>query len=157
MTAVVEIATLLDAPPDRVWAEVQRPALLMFVAAPMVRFRPVDPPTLPEVWADGPHLLAMSLRGVVPLGVQTIDISRPPPEGGVRFLRDDGHSASIRRWDHLITVAPDGDGTRYADRVEIDAGWRTPIVAAFARRFYAHRQARWRALVAAGFDHGAAR
>jgi hypothetical protein len=156
VTRIVEISTHLDALPDRVWAEVQRPRLLFFVAAPMVRFRPVDPPDLPDAWHDGPHVLSMTLLGIVPLGRQVIDVSRPPPRGHTRFLRDAGRSASIRRWDHLISVAPDAAGTRYADRVEIDAGRRTPIVAAFAARFYAHRQRRWHALVAADFDYDAA-
>jgi hypothetical protein len=156
VTATVEIAAMLDTAPDRVWAEVQRPALLMHVAAPMVRFRPVDPAALPDVWGDGPHVLSMALGGVLPLGRQVIDISRPAPSGAVRFLRDDGSSAQVRRWDHLISVAPERDGTRYVDRVEIEAGWRTPVVAAFARRFYRHRQRRLRALAAAGFDYGAA-
>jgi len=37
------------------------------------------------------------------------------------------------------------------DRVHIDAGMLTPLVAAFARLFYAHRQKRWRALAKNGF------
>jgi hypothetical protein len=35
--------------------------------------------------------------------------------------------------------------------VHIDAGMLTPLVAAFARLFYAHRQKRWRALAKNGF------
>ena len=57
-------------------------------------------------------------------------------------MRDDGHSAFIERWNHLMSVEPDDGGTRYTDRIEIDAGIATPIIAAFARRFYAHRQKR---------------
>jgi hypothetical protein len=55
--------------------------------------------------------------------------------------------------DHWITIAPGAaDGTtHYTDRVEIEAGLLTPLIAGFARVFYAHRQRRWRALAATGF------
>ncbi|MEM7641401.1 MAG: hypothetical protein AAF366_02615 [Pseudomonadota bacterium] len=153
---MVEQTTYLAAPPDRVWQEVQRPALLRFVAAPLIRFRAVDPSVWPDIWPEGPHVVSMWLLGGLPLGRQVIDISRPATSGSERVLRDNGHSASIRRWDHHLVVAPEGEGTLYTDRVEIDARWRTPVVAAFAKSFYAHRQRRWQALVAADFDYDAA-
>ena len=152
----VTLETRLDAPADRVWEEVERPRLLLFVSAPMVRFTPVAPTVLPERWDDGPHVVDMRFYGLLPLGRQTIDISRPPARRGVRQLRDAGHGPSIRRWDHWITVEPDGDGTLYRDAVTIEAGRRTAAVAAFAWAFYAHRQRRWQALVRAGFDYGKA-
>ena len=94
----------------------------------------------------------MRLLGVLPLGWQEIRITRPTPTGETRHLRDAGRGALARRWDHLITVAPAGPGrTRYTDRVEVEAGWLTPAVWAFARLFYAHRQRCWRRLVARGF------
>jgi hypothetical protein len=53
----------------------------------------------------------------------------------------------IGRWDHWITVEPDGEGgTLYRDSVEIDAGFLTPLVGMFAHLFYCHRQRRWRGL-----------
>ncbi|KIT16509.1 hypothetical protein [Jannaschia aquimarina] len=155
MSRTIVISTRLGAEPDRVWEEVNSPRLLLFVAAPMIRFRPVDPPVFAERWADGPHEVEMYLFGRIPLGLQVIDISRPAAAGGKWRLRDNGRSASIPRWDHLIEVAAGRDGTIYSDTVTIEAGWRTPLVAAFAKRFYAHRQRRWRALVAADFDYGA--
>ena len=38
----VEIGTMIDAPAETVWHHLGRPALLMHVAAPILRFRPVD-------------------------------------------------------------------------------------------------------------------
>jgi hypothetical protein len=154
VTAIVPISTHLAAPPDKAWLEANTTRLLRFVSAPMIRFAPIDPASWPERWEDGEYLCSMRLGGKLPIGRQVIAISRPAPEGDRRFLRDDGRGSGIRRWDHLITIEPDGEGTRYEDRLEVDAGLRTPLVAAFARRFYAHRQARWRKLVASGFDYG---
>ncbi len=53
----------------------------------------------------------------------------------------------------LDHAAPSPGGTLYRDRVEIDAGLLTPVVAALARVFYRHRQGRWRALAARGFAY----
>ncbi|AUH32298.1 hypothetical protein [Paracoccus tegillarcae] len=62
----------------------------------------------------------------------------------------------IRRWTHLISVEPTGDGTLSSDHVEIDAGILTPFIAAFAHWFSGHLQKRWRKLVAVGFSDGEA-
>lgn len=151
MTQTITVSTKLAAEPDRVWAAVNRPKLLTYVAAPLIRFRPTEPDAWPDRWDEGEYTARMRLYGLVPIGLQVIGISRPAPVGHARFLRDDGRGSGIRRWDHLITIKPDGSGTFYEDRIEIDAGGRTPFVAAFANRFYHHRQARWRQLVAADF------
>ena len=88
----------------------------------------------------------------IPAGWQVIGIRFPDAPEGEYHLRDEGRGRNIAVWDHLITVAPDGDGTLYTDKVAIDAGWRTPLVAAFARNLYTHRQRRWQRLVRNGFD-----
>lgn len=150
----VVLSTYLDAAPETIWAHANTTRLLNYVAAPLIRFRPVAPPHWPEVWADGEYVCSMRLFGVLPIGRQTIVISRPPPEEHRRFIRDNGFSAMIRRWDHLITISPEGTGTRYEDRLDLDAGLLTPIVAGFARVFYGHRQSRWRRLVADDFSFG---
>ncbi len=154
---IIEMTTRLPADPDRVWQEVNKPRLLFHVAHPLIQFSAVDPLDLPDRWEEREYLLRMRLYGFVSLGRQVVSISRPEPSGKILFLRDNGHSSLIRRWDHLITVAPDGAATLYTDRIEIDAGIRTPVVAAFARIFYAHRQRRWRQLVEADFNYASKR
>lgn len=149
----VEVTTHLNADPDRVWEAANTSRLLLFVVKPMMHFIPVKPKVLPELWEEGDYLLRMKWFGIVPFGRQVISVSRPPPQGPVRMLRDNGHGTLIRRWDHLISIGPEGDGTRYTDKIEIDAGFLTQLVSAFARKFYAHRQERWHALVKADFDY----
>ncbi|AHM05363.1 hypothetical protein roselon_03092 [Roseibacterium elongatum DSM 19469] len=150
MTQIVTRHTRLNAPPDAVLAAVTSPRVLCHIAAPLIRFAPVDPPDWPARFAPGPHVVAMYGIGWVPLGRQVIDISYPEatPEKDALVARDNGHSAMIRRWDHWIIIRPDGaGGSHYTDRVEIEAGWRTGAVALFARLFFAHRQSRLRALL----------
>ena len=146
----------LAAPMDRIWAEVQRPELLHFVAHPLLRFRPVRPDRFPSRWEKGDYVVSMLWRGIVPLGRQTIRISQPKGPDGTKQIRDNGHSGLIKRWDHLITLEPDGSGTRYTDHVTIEAGLLTLPVTMFAKSFYAHRQRRWRLLVDSGFAYSTA-
>lgn len=154
MVQVVTVETFLEASPVAVWEAVNQPRVLLQVAHPMIRFTPIRPQRFPERWEDGDYLVHMHWRGLVPLGRHLIRISHPPPKAGMRFMLDDGHGVLCRRWRHLVSIAPDRHGTTYCDQVEVDAGPLTGVVADFARRFYSHRQARWRMLVRAGLDVG---
>jgi len=151
VATTIELSTDLDCSPDRAWAHVNSRALLEHVTAPLIRFAPQGRP-FPDHWDAGEYRARMFFLGVIPLGWQAIVIERPPAEGPVRRLRDNGYSPLIDRWDHWIEIGPNPDGTtHYTDRVTVDAGWRTPVVAAFARLFYRHRQRRWRALAVSDF------
>jgi hypothetical protein len=134
-----------------------RPETLVAVSAPVLRLRPVDPPRFPAIWHPGDWLVSMRLFGVLPLGRQVISVSIEAADGPEWVLRDNGHGALARRWDHRITIAPAGtdERTAYRDEVIVEAGWLTPVVAGFARLFYAHRQRRWHALIAADALPGA--
>lgn len=46
----VNRSTVLDAPPERVWEALRRPALLVFVPYPNLTFAPVDPPAFWKEW-----------------------------------------------------------------------------------------------------------
>lgn len=148
----VEIGTVIPAPAELVWHHLGRPALLVHVAAPILRFSPKDPPVWPERWAEGDYSARMAFLGVLPLGLQTVGLRRGMEQGWPRTIRDKGHGTLVTRWDHLITLEPDGPGrTRYRDTVDIEAGLLTPFIWLFAQFFYRHRQRRWRALARSGF------
>jgi len=149
---IVEISTRFEASPDQVWEALQKPRLLQFVARPILHFTPIDPPQFPERWTPRDYTVRMWFLGVLPVGRQIIGLSHPPAEGDERLIRDNGRSAIIKRWDHLISIAPEDGGTRYTDRVEIEAGLFTPFIVAFAQVFYRHRQRRWRHLIAKDFN-----
>jgi hypothetical protein len=149
-------STDLDCPPAEAIQHARTPRLLEYVAAPWVRFEPVDPPQLPDEWAPGGrYRVRMRLLGVLPLGVQTIAIRAVEQRGERLLIHDQGSGDLVRVWDHRIELSPAGDGTRYCDRVTVEAGWRTPFVGVFARLLFAHRQRRWQRLVRTKFDYGA--
>lgn len=152
MAVTVTLSTRLDCTADEAWERVRTAALLLHVAAPLIRFTPKEDTRFPQEWAPGEYRAWMWLFGLIPIGWQAVVISEPPPDGATRFIRDNGYGPLIRRWDHWIAIAPgEGGTTHYTDQVTIEAGLLTPLVAGFARVFYAHRQRRWRALAATGF------
>lgn len=104
--------------------------------------------------------MGVKLFGLIPLDDQIVGIEELPcdPAAGRYALRDNGRGCArgkdsgglIRRWDHTMQVEPEGEGTRYTDRVKVEAGALTFAAAGFARLLYTHRQKRWRSLLAAG-------
>jgi hypothetical protein len=151
----IAISTILDAPVAQAWAAAQKPALFEHVSAPMVGFRPKDPASLPAVWHEGRFLVTMLLGGLLPIGDQwiVIEFEEVDDTAGRYVVRDNGHSASIRRWDHRLTLQARPDGrTDYSDVLELEAGLTTAFVWLFAQVFYRHRQKRLRALAARGFE-----
>lgn len=158
----VVVNTVLDAPVERIWAELKTPRLLNYVAAPLIVFDLIDPPTMPAHWSDGRYLVSMRFLGLIPLGRQWIITSTPQPEEharGVYRIRDYGIGDIAKTWDHLIVIEAQADGrTAYRDEVDVKAGVLTLGVWLFAQWFYRHRQARWRRLVRHSFrypDHWA--
>ncbi|HAH09291.1 MAG TPA: hypothetical protein DCL54_06205 [Alphaproteobacteria bacterium] len=154
---IVDISTKLDCARARAWEEVQKPALLVHVAKPLLVFKPLEPKTLPSVWREGRYRVSLWFLGLLPLGRQWVDVSKPaPPEWADQAalcIRDNGSGDLVRTWDHWIVMTDEGAGqTGYRDRVDIRAGLLTPFVWLFAIWFYHHRQARWRALVRRGFQ-----
>lgn len=149
----LRIDTVIDADADTVWHHVRRPVLLDHVAWPLQRFDPIDPVRLPDQWVDGEYRVRCFMFGFLPMGSQVISISYPATDAPARRLRDNGRGSMMRRWDHLITIRPRGDGRcDYRDEVEIEAGLMTLGVWLFASIFYRHRQRRWRALAQDGFS-----
>ncbi|MGR3321082.1 MAG: hypothetical protein ACU0DK_04030 [Pseudooceanicola sp.] len=66
-----------------------------------------------------------------------IVVERVDPAARVMQSRE--HNPNVRRWDHTLTVAPHPEGSLWTDRVVIDAGWRTPVVARLCAHVYRHR------------------
>lgn len=138
---VVSRAVELDASPDEVWRRVQRPETLRFVARGLLGFAAER---LPRDWREGTEVsMRLWLAHVVPAWRHTIRIVRLDPAAR-RIVTEEG-GGLVRRWRHTVSVDPIANGrTLYRDEIAIDAGVLTPVVALFARAFYAHRQRRWK-------------
>ncbi len=154
----VVLTTELEMPAAKAADLVRRSRLLLHVAAPLLVFRPLDPPELPDRWAEGRYLVQTRLFGRLPLGRQWIVISIIE-DGPARYrVRDAGSGSLASTWDHLITIEPIAAARcRYTDEVEVRAGLLTPFVWLFAQMFYRHRQRRWRGINETGIGLAADR
>jgi hypothetical protein len=139
----VYVESVFNCPPDRAWAEVQRPALLLEVARPLIRLEPEDGP-FPERWQQGATVRFRSyMFCFLPTGTRTVRFESV--DQMARQIQTREHDPLIRHWDHLISVRATEDGrTRYSDDIEISGGPFAFCVWAFAMWFYRHRQRRWR-------------
>lgn len=56
------------------------------------------------------------------------------------LIRSSERGAGVKSWSHTMQVSPCPDGgTTLSDTIEIDAGWLTPVFAAWARFLYRAR------------------
>jgi hypothetical protein len=146
----VRVQSVFDASPDMVWAEVTKPALLVYVTHPLLTFKRWGGEPLPEVWHEGDsiHFNLFSL-GFIPLGPHTVNIERIDAAAREIQSRESGQMAEV--WWHYVAVEEyPGARTLYTDEIDIYAGPLTGVVACFARFFYRYRQTRWRRVLSGG-------
>lgn len=148
----IQLSSVLNVSAQTAFDQVKRPALLHYIAYPLIRFIPPTP--FPLIWQEGEYETRMWLFGLVPLGRQMIRIELPDPSADGTFqVRDNGQGHLARTWDHWIIINPVGDRRcRYTDRVTVKAGLMTQFVWLFAMGFYAWRQYRWKRLVHLNFQ-----
>ena len=123
----IDLSSYIQCSCEEAVEQVKRPRLLQHVAAPLVSFIPVARRNFPSIWSRGTYSVNLKLLGFILFGNQDIVISYP--NIGVGFaLRDNGRSALIRRWDHMITILQTSDGVPYRDTAVISAGLFTPVI-----------------------------
>jgi hypothetical protein len=149
----LRVSTVLDCAPERAWIHTLRTDLLNRVTRPLLRFEPLDPASLPAIWADGgASVVRLWALDVVPVGTHRIETSvealDSTPGGQVYCLRDDGRGTLASRWDHrMIVEEVDGSRTRYTDDIRIEAGALTPLLWLGAHVLYRYRQYRLRGVL----------
>ena len=136
---IVQKTSDFPAPRDVVFQKLQRLETLQTIAKPYAAFEPEG--NAAAVWTAGSESsYRFRLFGFIPFGTHTIRIVRFDPEG-ISSRESNGH---VPVWNHDISLFPtDENHTEYTDKVEIQAGWKTVFVWAWAKLFYAHRQRKW--------------
>lgn len=140
----LERSVLLPCSFEEMRQAVLKPQTLAYVAAPLVRFRWLDPDRMPARFDPGRYKVGMRLFGVLPMGWQIIDpvIADDAPQAGRFVLHDRGDGMLCRQWDHRILLVRQGTQCHYTDRLSLNAGLLTPAVTGFAWLFFRHRQRR---------------
>lgn len=136
---IVQRTSIFPASRDVVFGKLQKLETLQAIAKPWATFEPVG--DVGNVWmVGGVSSYRFRLFGAILYGVHTIRIVRFDADG----ISSRESNARVPVWNHDIRLVPlDDSHTRYTDRVEIRAGWRTPFVWLWAKGFYAHRQRKW--------------
>ncbi|MBO4358916.1 MAG: hypothetical protein J5796_03855 [Erysipelotrichaceae bacterium] len=99
---------------------------------------PTEPNDL--VWTVGSTTsYRFRLFGIIPFGTHVIHIERFDMDTVMSKERNE----HVPVWNHTIYLKEQGNQTEYTDKVDIDAGWKTPFIYLWAKAFYAHRQKKW--------------
>ncbi len=141
------ISTLIATNENRIWSELQKTASLMYVAAPVLIFKPRDGESLPEKWIAGRrYALRIYGLGIIPLGKHDIVVQKIDSVRKEMVTNESGLLA--KTWNHLLRVDKADDHTvKYTDEIEIRAGILTAGIWLFAHIFYRHRQRKWKILL----------
>ena len=81
--------------------------------------------------------LQVSLFGILPwqaYRIEMVEFSETQ-----RLMRSSEGGAGVTAWRHTSRVVDTGSGSQIVDKIEIEAGWRTPFVALFAKWMYRAR------------------
>jgi ligand-binding SRPBCC domain-containing protein len=139
---IVEVATELAAPPERVWETLKKVDTLRYITRGLLGFRPLAPVS-DDLGPGDVIRIRLLFFHVIPGWTHEIRISEIDEEG--RRIETTEHGGAVKTWNHRLTVEPAGR-SRYTDRIEIEAGAMTRLVWAYANLFYRYRQWRWRRL-----------
>lgn len=135
----IRIESLYACSPKWLFEEIRKTESFFFVTHPVMKFVPKR--ELTDIWENGRYKMKMYLFGIIPMGNHDIVIEL---EEENCKMRDNGNGDFIDKWNHLISVKPHGKYTKYIDEVEIEAGYFTFVITAFAQVFYCYRQFRWK-------------
>ena len=139
------IETVLTATPDVVWEVVKRSSTLVYVTRGMLAFEGAE--HFPSRWTEGNQVdTRLRFFGFLPAWRHRLQVARVDDERRIIQTLEGG--GLVNNWDHRIEVDEAGEGTRYVDEVEIEAGALTSIVWLYAKALYRYRQRRLRRLVA---------
>ena len=143
---VVQKTSLFPASKETVFRKLQQLETLQMIAKPYATFEPIGETV--SAWAVGStSAYRFQLFGVIPYGTHTIHILRFDPDG----ISSQERNEHVPVWNHDITLkAVDAKHTRYTDRVEIQAGWKTVFIWLWANAFYTHRHRKWIKLLREG-------
>lgn len=131
----IELTHHYAVPPERLWALVTDYNALAEVMRGLVRFDGLPPG---RTRTGQRFEVQVRLFGRLPPQPYVMEVLQCDDIG--RVLRSAEHGMGVDTWRHTLRVTeiPGGRST-LSETVEIDAGWRTPIFAAWARFMYGAR------------------
>lgn len=123
-----------DVPPETLWALVTDYGALAEVMKGLASFE-----GLPSGRTHTGQRFEVQVRLFGRLPPQPYVMEVLDCDDAARVLRSAEHGMGVRTWRHTLCVTESPGGSRLSDQIEIDAGWRTPVFAAWARFMYGAR------------------
>ena len=121
-------------PPDAVWEIATDYGAVAQVCAPLLSFE-----GLPDGQVCAGQVIEVRVRlfGLLPPEAYRMEVVACDPIA--RRFRSREFGMGVRDWIHDLHVLPDGRGSKIEERIEIEAGWKTPLVALWAQLLYRYR------------------
>jgi len=137
MTTTVHLTHSYPYPARQVWKVTTDLDHLETVTAGLLAFRDLPSETIYR----GQHIkVQVSLFGKLPY--QPYEMTVTDFDDDNMTFRSNEVGAGVKSWRHSLAVlAQDGGGARIDEQIEVNAGWLTPIFAAWARFMYRKRHA----------------
>lgn len=135
MAVTVDLYHQYDAPPRAVWDVATDFAAFADVMDGIVTFSGM--PTTGRCATGQVFDVKVRLFGKLPPQDYHMEVETCDDTAMTFQSRERG--AGITRWDHRLTVSPDGNGAVLHDHIEIDAGFMTPLYRLWAKFVYTKR------------------
>ncbi|MBY6164730.1 hypothetical protein KUW14_02620 [Pseudooceanicola nitratireducens] len=136
MTGKVHLVSDYRTSPDDLWALTKDLDALVAMNARMVKMLGVPSG---DMYSGQEFVAQVSLFGVLPkqpYGIHVLEV-----DDTLRIFRSTEHGSGVKSWNHTGRVEETETGARLIDEIFIDAGWKTPLVVAWANRLYRARHA----------------
>ncbi len=138
----VELSSVFPASKKHVFDKLTEFKTLSYIASPYASFKPIDG-NENLIWEVGKKFhFKVKIFKIIPFGKHIIDVKAFDEESS--FIYTNEKDTYVEMWNHYIFLEKINDSrTKYTDKVEIYAGWKTPFVYLWAKKFYRHRQKKW--------------
>ncbi len=139
---VVEVSSEFPVSKKVVFSKLTKFKTLSYITDPYASFKPIDGDE-ELTWEAGKTFnFKVKIFKCIPFGKHTIRVIKFSKEESYIYTNEKNTYVPI--WNHSIFLEElDDNRTKYTDRVEIYAGWKTNIVYMWAKLFYSHRQKKW--------------
>jgi len=146
MSKILRKSSVLPIGAEELWEEIKYFKSLQYISYPYAVFESVNG-RKDFLWKKGRTFqLNCKIFNFIPFGVHTIKITDFDSESLEISSKESNSHVPV--WNHKIYIKPvDSTHTKYMDKVEIDAGWKTTFIYMWAKLFYSHRHRKWKKII----------
>lgn len=130
----VRLSHVYDHPPQAVWDVATDFDCLKEAMRGLITFKGMPSGTIHKGQVIN---VEVSMFGLLPYQPYRMELVELDPVA--RHFKSDEQGMGVDHWQHSLRVLPHARGAELVDEIEIEAGWRTSVVCAWARYMYKRR------------------